>query len=139
MNELTAFDVAYRGVLDNELAGVMKGARAGARMLVVAADSPAATVATRAVAINAEVVKVIDDSDATVGYIFPNWLTSQVSKRTPAATIVEAISVLESEPRDPTRSHLHEWLNSDRPKPRTCPGNGSPHPTFFNPCLEHGT
>jgi hypothetical protein len=142
MSKLNAFDVAFRGDLTGDLSEVFQTALDQGRVMTVSAKSPAPQLAKNADACGIEVISVVDAVQKPVGYIFPGWIAKQVTlnKKTPVATMSEAIVVLELEPKTKGKELLHEWLNLDQPEPRECPGGGgdTPHPTFFDPCLIHG-
>ena len=139
MNELTAFDVAFRGDLSPDLIDVFNKALDESRVMTVSAQSPAPAMAEKADAILAEVISVLDEHHMPIGYIFPGWITRQVRANLgQVESLTQAVDALGREQRQKGREHLHEWLNFDRPSLRTCPGNGNPHLTLFDPCLIAG-
>ena len=136
MDEVTAFDLAFRGELTDDLSEIFQHALDQGCVLTASQNSPAPQIAKHAATLGAEVICVVDQARSPVGYIFPGWVTKQVTtNRAPVATLVEAVDLLVAEAKQPGRLHLHEWLNFDRPEARTCPGKGKPHKTFFDPCL----
>jgi hypothetical protein len=140
---LTAFDVAYRPQAgDVEVAQVLQDAFVGGRVLTVSARRSAINVAREVDATNAYAVIVVDHQNLVQGYLFPDWMNRQIERNlnSSVSTLTQALKILSQQQRDYSRSHVHEWLNFDRPPLQFCPGKPpeGPHVTFDSvPCSRH--
>jgi hypothetical protein len=139
-NQLTAFDLAHQRTLNEPLQAFVENALSGGRVLSVAATRSAVDLAGEVDTVKPDVVIVTDQSRVPAGYVFPDWVRHQVIKEKQApvhATFGELVEILAADPLVSPRTHLHEWLNFDRPFTQTCPGPPRHDTVGTVPCSRH--
>src|SRR5687768_6124061 len=124
LTTLTAFDIAFRNTIltapaDAKVREAIEYALNSGRALTVAKARPALDVATQVESLKPNLVIVTDpDTGTACGYVFPRWVTRQVreKKQIQASSFAEAVQALMNDAAlRPSRTHLHKWLNLDRP------------------------
>ena len=117
-NQISAIEIACHEFAALDLSALNgaheSGTSVSPSILVAKSDSPAVEVANLVETQQHDLVFLFDETNLLKGFIEPDYIVKKVNEQLGVneTTLLGAISVLASKPRDEAKGFGHEWLNT---------------------------